>query len=266
MGNDGGSIPRRREVVKQQKREERKENYEIAKAKARLCALSKEPLRQPIGMCRLGLLYNKEEVIKRLIEKTMPKAFRHIRKLKDIKEIKAEFKKEEEDGAQIIVCPVSKRELNGFHPFLAVWGCGCVLSEEAAKELKISDTCIHCGSQIEKKTDIISLCQSIEQQAAYLSLVDVQLEKEQVSDHMALTLSLQKSKSKKNGILGKRNEEEKDDEDASPAKEDEEQPDEDAKVSKKPEMSEAYKSLFKTMYEENKDRDFLCRSVHRGLR
>jgi hypothetical protein len=43
-------------------------------------------------MCRLGLLYNKEEVIKHLIEKNMPKAFRHIKKLKDIKEIKAEFK------------------------------------------------------------------------------------------------------------------------------------------------------------------------------
>ncbi len=30
--------------------------------------------------------------------------------------------------------------------------------------------------------------------------------------------------------------------------------------------SEAYKSLFKPMYEENKDTDFLCRNVHRGLR
>ena len=68
------------------------ENYEIAKAKSRLCAISKDPLREPISMCRLGLLYNKEEVIKHLIEKNMPKAFRHIKKLKDIKELKAEFK------------------------------------------------------------------------------------------------------------------------------------------------------------------------------
>ncbi len=30
--------------------------------------------------------------------------------------------------------------------------------------------------------------------------------------------------------------------------------------------SEAFKSLFKPMYEEDKDRDFLCRNVHRGLR
>ena len=87
MGNDGGSIPKRREVVKVKHREERKENFEIAKAKSRLCALGKEPLRGPIVACRLGLLYNKEDVVKRLIEKTMPKAFRHIRKLRDVKDI-----------------------------------------------------------------------------------------------------------------------------------------------------------------------------------
>ena len=162
MGNDGGSIPRRREVVKEKQREERKESYEIAKAKAKLCALSKDQLKQPVVFCRLGLLYNKEEVIKRLIEKSMPKAFRHIKKLKDIKEVRAEYKTSQDDASKIIVCPVSKRELNGFHPFLAVWGCGCVISDEAAKELKISDTCINCGLHINKKSDIISLNQSAE--------------------------------------------------------------------------------------------------------
>ena len=97
MGNDGGSIPKRREVVKQKNREERKEIFEIAKAKARLCALSKDSLKEPIVMCRLGLLYNKEQVIKKMIEKSLPKAFRHIRKLKDIKDIKADFKKSEDE-------------------------------------------------------------------------------------------------------------------------------------------------------------------------
>ena len=130
----------------------------MAKAKSRFCALSKEPLRKPISFCRLGLLYNKEEVIKRLIEKTMPKAFRHIRKLKDVRELKCDDSRvEEEDGSQIIVCPVSKRELNGFHPFVAVWGCGCVISEEAKSELKMAESCLACGAKIEKISDIISL-------------------------------------------------------------------------------------------------------------
>ncbi len=91
----------------------------------------------------------------------MPKAYRHIKKLKDVKEIKAEFK-EEEDGTHTIVCPVSQREFNGFHPFLLIWPCGCMISEEAAKELKIGSSCINCGTKLEKKSDIVSLNQSPE--------------------------------------------------------------------------------------------------------
>ena len=90
MGNDGGSIPHRREVVKTKQHEERKENYEIARSKARLCAISKNPFTPPLVICRLGLIYNKEEIIKRLIEKNMPQAFRHIKKLKDVKELQCE--------------------------------------------------------------------------------------------------------------------------------------------------------------------------------
>jgi hypothetical protein len=70
----------------------------MAKVKSRLCVLSKEPLQSPIVACRLGFLYNKENLIKRLIEKTMPKAFRHIKKLKDIKDAKIEVKETEEEG------------------------------------------------------------------------------------------------------------------------------------------------------------------------
>ncbi len=154
MGNDGGSIPKRREVVKQKQREERKENFEIAKAKSRLCALTKDQLSRHVTVCRMGLLYNKEELIKKLIEKNMPKAFRHIKKLKDVRDIKAAFK----DGEETMVCPVSQREMNGFHPFVVLWGCGCVLSEEACKELKMTDTCLSCGQEIkDKQNDIISL-------------------------------------------------------------------------------------------------------------
>ncbi len=80
----------------------------MAKAKSKLCALTKDALgRQHVVVCRLGLLYNKEEVIKKMIEKNMPKAFRHIRKIsRDVKEVKAQFK-EQDDGSNIIVCPIS---------------------------------------------------------------------------------------------------------------------------------------------------------------
>lgn len=108
MGNDGGSIPHRAEVVKTKQKEGRKDNFEIARAKSRLCSMTKEPLRRPIAVCRMGLLYNKEEIIKRLIEKTIPRAFRHIRKLKDVKEAKVELRTtSEDDNTNVIVCPIS---------------------------------------------------------------------------------------------------------------------------------------------------------------
>jgi hypothetical protein len=163
MGNDGGSFSHRTEMVKTKKKEEHKDNFEMAKAKSRLCALSKEPLHQPLAICRLGLLYNKEHIVKRLIEKNMPKAFRHIQKLKDVKEAKVQLTPNpsgKEEGI-VIICPLSQIEFNGFHPFQMVWGCGCVFSQQAAKELKLTDKCLVCGEKIENPaTSIISLNQT----------------------------------------------------------------------------------------------------------
>lgn len=126
---------------------------------------------------------------------------------------------------------------------MAVWGCGCVFSEDAFKELKVSDTCINCGAKILKKSDIISLNQPAGLQEAYLRIFDEARAKE-VKPVVDSKPDIEKV------ILGKRgadNEEVKKDD-----------------AEKK--ESEAYKSLFKTMYVENKDTDFMCRNVHRGLR
>jgi hypothetical protein len=43
-----------------------------------------------ICVCKLGNIYNKEELLKKLIDKSMPKEFSHIKKLKDVKDIKSE--------------------------------------------------------------------------------------------------------------------------------------------------------------------------------
>jgi hypothetical protein len=63
MGNDGGSFARRSEVVKQKKRKANLDKHQLAHAKARLCALSKEPFRPPLVACKRGLIYNKEELL-----------------------------------------------------------------------------------------------------------------------------------------------------------------------------------------------------------
>lgn len=51
MGNDGGSIPGRQELVKQKKEKKQLKKDLMAKARATICALSKEPLKHPIVAC-----------------------------------------------------------------------------------------------------------------------------------------------------------------------------------------------------------------------
>lgn len=86
MGADGGSIPRREEMVKVKERNEKGIDLkkEQLKSKWHLCSLSNEPLRPPIVTCQLGNLYNKDSVIKYLLSKKMPKSFKHIHSLKVI--------------------------------------------------------------------------------------------------------------------------------------------------------------------------------------
>ena len=79
MGNDGGSIPKRSEVVKQEKRKQKLEK--ASEKDASTCALTKEPLSAPIVVCKRGLFYNKESLLKAMLDKTLPKEFRHIKKI-----------------------------------------------------------------------------------------------------------------------------------------------------------------------------------------
>ena len=136
MGNDGGSIPKRSEVVKQQKTHVDVDKKAKAIAKSTLCSISKEPLRKPIVVCRRGLLYNKELLIKRLLEKNMPNEFRHITKLsRDTCSVADACISTETSSAAdttgkvYLQCAISQQSMNGIAKFYIAWGCGCVLSE-----------------------------------------------------------------------------------------------------------------------------------------
>jgi len=56
--------------------------------RSRTCALSNNPLVEPIVACELGYLYNKEAVITALLDKSLSShnggTFSHIRKVKDV--------------------------------------------------------------------------------------------------------------------------------------------------------------------------------------
>ena len=71
-GNDGGSFPHRTEMVKLKPKEIVIDNKISAKSRATLCTLSKAKLKKPIVTCKLGRLYNKDQVVFKLIGKNVP--------------------------------------------------------------------------------------------------------------------------------------------------------------------------------------------------
>ena len=138
--------------------------------KWRLCAMSGEPLRQPIVACELGFLYNKEAVLEFLLNRAAATSdvASHIRNLNDSKALKLTKKssgaaKCESDKADTFVdtneaefvCPVVGLDMSGSHKFSFIWGCGCVLSDRAMREAP-SKSCHHCGTAF-VDDDVVSL-------------------------------------------------------------------------------------------------------------
>ncbi|KAG2224147.1 hypothetical protein INT45_000162 [Circinella minor] len=174
MGNDGGSIPRRIELVKE-KQKQVKINPDLERIAAWFyCALSKQPLQTPIVSCGLGKLYNQDAIIEYLLDKnaygdgdkicshiSSPKdtvkltltpnpSFDESKSIKDSttmghldKEIKSRF-----------ICPISMKEMNGKHRFVYLDTCGCVFAEQSLKEVK-SKECISCGKPFEPENMIV---------------------------------------------------------------------------------------------------------------
>ena len=152
-GGDGGSTGAedRRAYLEMyaQKKADKVDPKEVRRAKWTQCQLSGEPLEQPCVADLLGNLYNKEAVIKRLLGKSMPPEFAHIRSLKrDLVELRltanpeagrASDKSKISEGYVDLVsgfsCPITGLEMNGRSRFLAD-RAGHVVSERALKEAK----------------------------------------------------------------------------------------------------------------------------------
>lgn len=172
MGADGGSIPKRAELVKTKSR-----SGELANDQRQAyldnfcyCALSKESLRAPVVICRLGRLYNKEAVLKHLLAHKMKRkgssceaeeptaldrSVAHIRTSKDVRLLRLTENPaaREEEGKGVtgdcprhfpFICPVTGKEMNGHFRFCFLKGCGCVFSEQALKEIS-TKTCPTCS-------------------------------------------------------------------------------------------------------------------------
>jgi hypothetical protein len=152
MGNDGGSIPGRQDLVKVHKKKKKTISDSLIKSsKSKFCSLSKDPLKKPIVGDKLGQLYNKKNIIECLLNKSFPKIFNHITSLKDVKELNCNLSK---DGK--IECGISLEEFSGMNKFYFLWSCGCVISKNAIDKLGMKDKCLICNCPFKNK-DLISL-------------------------------------------------------------------------------------------------------------
>lgn len=161
MGCDGGTIPRRDELVKTKKKAEEKDKDANLAAKWQYCVLSCTKLRRPIVSCDLGQLYNKDSVIEFLLNRDTftTDVATHVRNLKDVIELqlteKPDYIEKAGNGGEYVdcqasrfICPVVGLDMSGKYKFCYLRKCGCVVSERALKEVK-SDNCHKCGAEFD---------------------------------------------------------------------------------------------------------------------
>ncbi|CAG0881247.1 unnamed protein product [Cyprideis torosa] len=161
MGCDGGTIPKRDELVRTKKKPEKKDKESAKRYKWRHCSVSQEQLRKPVVACQLGRFYNKEALLEALLNKeTKNPVISHIKSLKDIREVRFStnpaFTDATSETAAPYICPVTSLEMNGVIKFVLIWKCGCTISERALKEAK-SSTCHVCGGKFEDPADVVVL-------------------------------------------------------------------------------------------------------------
>ncbi|CCX05248.1 Similar to UPF0549 protein C1D4.09c; acc. no. Q10154 [Pyronema omphalodes CBS 100304] len=204
MGNDGGSIPTRRELVKEAARNPTHSQIRDTQAQTRqyrwsTCQLSKRPLATPVVSDSLGRLYNKDAIIEWLLRGT--EAYGdgeevlqgRVKSLKDVVEVKFEVLREEGKDAESgreerWVCPVSRKELGQGVKAVYIVPCGHVLAESAVKECtKPYDEIDVIPINPEEQKDIERLQERIKTHAAN-SLT-----------HALKKLAEKKSKKRKNG-------------------------------------------------------------------
>ncbi|RDW66455.1 hypothetical protein BP6252_10090 [Coleophoma cylindrospora] len=165
MGNDGGSIPTRRELVKNAARNPNTSELKATQLESQThhwtyCPLSNRPLAEPIVSDSGGNLYNKDAVIEYLIpndeapQKDKEKVLQgRVKSLKDVVEVK--FKVEKSGREEKRLCPITSKELGPLTKSVYLVPCGHAFAEAAIKEVQ-GDVCVECNEQY-ATTDVISI-------------------------------------------------------------------------------------------------------------
>ncbi|PSN66802.1 DUF602-domain-containing protein [Corynespora cassiicola Philippines] len=188
MGNDGGSIPTRRELVKEaakaltttQMKEVQNERQEDSWAHD---PLTRKPLAKPVVSDSAGVLYNKESILEFLI--TDPSEAKkaeqdkvmdgRVKSLKDVVEVKFEVDSSEEKDAtnrsvrkEKWVCPITGRELGPGAKAVYLVPCGHAFAGSVVKEVS-GETCLQCNEPY-AENDVIPILPVVDTDIARLNL------------------------------------------------------------------------------------------------
>ncbi|RMJ23010.1 DUF602 domain-containing protein [Aspergillus sp. HF37] len=173
MGNDGGSIPTRRELVREAARQPSTAQLNQAQREVQshfwsTCPLSHNPLTRPIVSDCVGNLYNKDAILQFLLPGDegeasggiSPKAdceailCGRVKGLRDVVELQFEIDSERRapvtatadanESREGWICPITAKQLGPAVKSVYLVPCGHVFSEEAVRQLK-GDKCLQCN-------------------------------------------------------------------------------------------------------------------------
>lgn len=152
MGCDGGSFCYRSEMVRLRSRKSPKDGHnpeELRRALWTCCALSRDPLADPIVATPAGRLLNKESALEALIKckrdfhhpqtATTPQALQETLKrdlgIASLRDLIPVNLKASMDASAVFECPITGKPGNGRVPFLLGPECGCLFARAALSEV-----------------------------------------------------------------------------------------------------------------------------------
>lgn len=173
MGNDGGSIPTRRELVKSaanppSSTDLKEKQREHLAHRWSQCPVSHKALVKPIVSDCAGDLYNKDAILQFLLPREVSPVDQaeyeqfiqgRIRGLRDVVEVKFEVEQDELKNERWI-CPITSKELGPSVKAVYLVPCGHAFSQEAITEMK-AEQCSQCGVAYERR-DVVPILPSSE--------------------------------------------------------------------------------------------------------
>jgi replication termination factor 2 len=173
MGADGGSVQKRKDIVKKRKQKQVcHDRQEQAIGVLTRDAITGKPLNfsEKVSACNLGLLYNKETALIRLLNKRMPDCFDYIKRVSDLIDVRFTFDDSNCNSSSSssssssstlmpnVVCPILSVQLTPMHPFVVARQCGCAFSSRALRELGADSPgrCLVCQTRWPDVDDVQS--------------------------------------------------------------------------------------------------------------